>query len=196
MVAGEGVPGTAHLAAGALAPLTEVYDVVLACLGDSRLPRDGDTFSEVVRVPGEALTRRARRGHRRDFDLIRKRRHGRRQDDIYKVAWRAASNGSVARRLRALPALVPWLRDGLAVRAERHLGRHTPLDDLVARVRPALVIGPHVGYESVTIDTVAAARAASVPVLLLQTGWGVFVEGPPLPEPPDFLGVWGLQSAM
>jgi hypothetical protein len=189
----EGPRGTAWLAAGGLAALAARHDVDLACLGEVPVPPEAGAFADVVRLAPERPARRVRRARQRAFELARLRRDTRGFDDF---GARLLDEEGTAWRWRLAAARVPRVNDWLAARAQRRLAEHEGLTALVRAAHPALVVGMHVGFASATIDTVAAARACGVPVLLLQTAWDVFTGDPCLPDGPDVLGVWGIQSAM
>jgi hypothetical protein len=192
-VVAEGARGSAWLAAGGLVALADRHDVVLACAGEVPVPSEVGAFAEVVRLAPEPPARRTARTRQRALELARHRGDTRRFDDF---GAHLLDEELPRWRWRLAAARLPRVGAALAARAQRRLGAHEPLSALVRRARPALVVGMHVGFASATIDTVTAAREAGVPVLLLQSAWDVFTGGPPLPDGPDVLGVWGLQSAM
>jgi hypothetical protein len=157
------------------------------------VPRDAGAFADVVRLAPERPARRAARARQRLWELARHRSDTRGFDDF---GARVLQADCPAWRWRLAAARLPRLGDALGARAQRRLGDHAALTALVRRAQPALVVGMHAGFTSVAIDTVTAGRTAGVPVLLLQSTWDVFTAGPALPDSPDVLGVWGLQSAM
>jgi hypothetical protein len=190
-VVAEGAHETAWLAAGGLVALADRHDLILACVGDVSVPPDAGAFAEVVRLAPESPARRAARARQRRWELARQRRSTRGFDD-FGARLLAAEGG----RWRLGAARLPGVAGALGARAQRRLGDHAALTALVRRAQPALVVGMHAGFASAAIDAVTAARTLGAPVLLLQSVWEVFTAGPALPDGPDVLGVWGLQSAM
>jgi hypothetical protein len=187
--------GRAYLRCGAFDLLAARYDVVTVTMGAS--PASPPSAGDAHRLPPESPARARRRARARTLELLRHRARTTHYRDAFArvAAHHVARIPAWRRGLYRLPAALR------AVGAPRvRVGGANPEDGAVAplirRLAPRLVIGHYEGYDSATIDVVEGARAAGVPVMLLQSTWEAFVQAPPLPSAPDYVGVWGLQSAL
>jgi hypothetical protein len=99
------------------------------------------------------------------------------------------------RRLRYSVESLPGIRHAIVHRRLRRLGTHPVLHALMERERPDIVIAPSGGTDTLVSDAIASARELGIPSLVLVQNWDNLSSKGAFPVKPDYLGVWGEQSA-
>lgn len=75
------------------------------------------------------------------------------------------------------------------------IGKNTDLERWLTSVRPDLIIAPSAVTDPLLIDVARTARRLSVPTFFLINGWDNLSSKLVFPVKPDYLGVWGPQTA-
>jgi hypothetical protein len=100
-----------------------------------------------------------------------------------------------SRRIRYTVESLPGLRQLIVRRRLRRLGTHRDLHELMERERPDIVIAPSGGTDTLVSDAIASGRDLRIPTLVLVQNWDNLSSKGAFPVKPDYLGVWGEQSA-
>jgi hypothetical protein len=90
---------------------------------------------------------------------------------------------------------LPGVRRRVVARALASAGSNSQLRQLMAEIKPDLVIIPTGGYETLVWDALGSARELEVPSLVLVHNWDNLSSKGVFAVTPDYVGVWGDQSA-
>ncbi len=133
-----------------------------------------------------------------------------RRSDLYdrfrhlRMAVNRRRSSSMAIRVRDMPArdrrvaqvlALPGIRSLKAAIDLRRLGPNHELRDLLRAIEPDLVIAPTAGTDALVLDLAREARALKIPSLVLVNGWDNVSSKMAFPTLPDYIAVWGPQSA-
>ena len=100
-----------------------------------------------------------------------------------------------SRRLRYTIESLPGVRRIVMRSRLRRLGTHPALHALMEHERPDIVIAPSGGTDTLVSDAIASGRQLGIPTLVLVQNWDNLSSKGAFPLKPDYLGVWGEQSA-
>jgi hypothetical protein len=98
-------------------------------------------------------------------------------------------------RVRFGIAALPGLRQLHLRHVMRMTGLNEELHALMSSLKPDLVIAPTGGYDTLVWDGLRSARELGIPTLVLVHNWDNLSSKGAFAVRPDYLGVWGEQSA-
>jgi len=99
------------------------------------------------------------------------------------------------RRILYVVAPVPGVKQLGVALLLRRVGLNEQLHEVVREVDPDLVIAPYVGTDDLAHDAIRSARLLGVPSLVLVINWDNLSSKGAFTVKPDYIGVWGEQSA-
>ena len=98
-------------------------------------------------------------------------------------------------RWLALALALPGVRSVKEAFDMRRLGPNDELRGVLRDIDPDLVVAPTAGTDALVLDLVREARNLGIPSLVLVNGWDNVSSKMAFPCLPDFIAVWGPQSA-
>lgn len=91
-------------------------------------------------------------------------------------------------------ASLPGVRQVVIEAIKRRTGLNSGLQEIVARLRPDMVVAPSAGYDTLVWDGLRSAQDMGIPSLLLIHNWDNLSSKGAFAVRPEYLAVWGDQS--
>lgn len=194
-------------ASGAVDEILGPSTYVIASSGKTRdaqsleLLRSRDNFLGTVEDPRPVVDRKARGGEKSRFmrsldyrlleGVLTLRLRHRSNSIARRAEWSYTRRQRRLFRVAALPGLWHLLRWIVM----RRTGLHSEIRAYVEKLKPDLIVAITGGYDSLSRDAFRCARALGVPSLGVVPNWDALSDKAGFVVRPDYIGVWGAQSA-